>query len=76
MEEYSRDQIQSILNEIKQKKSILISSDWGIGKTHFIESLMQTHFKKSEIIYVSLFGIETYNQLIEKVLNPQINFQL
>ena len=43
--------------------AIFIKGEWGCGKTHFIKRIIQQYneetetIKKSEIMYISLFGI-------------------
>lgn len=54
-------------------KCILISGDWGIGKTYFLKN---TFLKEREYIYISLFGsssIEAIKTEIYSKLNKKCN---
>lgn len=73
--EYSQEQILSIKNAIDAKKTILLSANWGVGKTYFINSILTTHYKNKKNRYVSLFGIETMDRLIQRLINPTIDLK-
>ncbi|MBR6199353.1 MAG: AAA family ATPase [Spirochaetales bacterium] len=52
--------------------ALFIKGDWGTGKTYFIEKLIeeytdQTEVKKSEIIKISLFGVQTFEDIDLKI---------
>lgn len=54
-------------------KCILISGDWGIGKTYFLKNVF---LKEREYIYISLFGsssIEAIKTEIYSKLNKKCN---
>lgn len=59
----ARSEIQTFLSEWANTKNsphfaVLIEGEWGCGKTHFVNSLLESKtFKTQKSIYVSLFGI-------------------
>lgn len=73
--EYSTEQLESIEKAVREKKTLLLSANWGVGKTHFIRNLLQDRFSNHKIRYVSLFGIESLDRLIQKLLEPKINLE-
>lgn len=66
-----------ILFYISQKsvnRSLVLSGDWGAGKTHFIKNDLINFLEDSgkETIYVSLFGLDNLEQLSGNIiLNSQ-----
>lgn len=72
--------------------AVLITGCWGSGKTYFIRHFLEkqgavrknfvkkinwlTGFKKYTVVYVSLFGVKTredINKKIERIFRPKIN---
>lgn len=49
-------------------KTILVSGDWGIGKTYLIKNKYIKE-KKSNIIYASIFGLNSISELNLYILN-------
>ena len=72
--------------------AVLITGCWGSGKTYFIRQFLEkngaagknvvkifdwlTGFEKYTVVYVSLFGVKTredINKKIERILQPKVN---
>lgn len=60
-----------LLNEISNGKVIMLSGEWGSGKTHFWKNEIEPKFKKKPYAYVSLYG-KTSIASIENDLYMQI----
>lgn len=45
-----------LLNEISNGEVIMLSGEWGSGKTHFWKNEIEPKFKKKPYAYVSLYG--------------------
>lgn len=54
------------------KYAVMLNGAWGIGKTHLVRKLLREHFKGSEkklpYKYVSLYGVESVEELDSAVL--------
>lgn len=67
--------IQKYLNEEQSDYAIMLSAEWGVGKTYFIKNTIIPFLKgvaKREI-YVSLIGVDSDEQLERKIfekINP------
>lgn len=60
-----------LLKEISNGKVIMLSGEWGSGKTHFWKNEIEPKFQKKPYAYVSLYG-KTSIALIENDLYMQI----
>jgi hypothetical protein len=60
-----------LLKEISNEKVIMLSGEWGSGKTHFWKNEIEPKFKKKPYVYVSLYG-KTSIASIENDLYMQI----
>lgn len=60
-----------LLKEISNGKVIMLSGEWGSGKTHFWKNEIEPKFKKKPYAYVSLYG-KTSIASIENDLYMQI----
>jgi len=65
--------IEYIESEFNPQFAILIKGEWGCGKTYFINKLISKYEKKgqkiqsSEIVYISLFGINNVSEIDERL---------
>jgi len=59
------------LNELSNGKVVMLSGEWGSGKTHFWKNEIEPKFKKQPYAYVSLYG-KTSIASIENDLYMQI----
>ena len=69
------------LTESKLKNAILINGSWGSGKTYYIRNGLIEAIKKMENngkrvvpVYVSLYGIESLNDISKEMFNKTILF--
>ena len=59
---------------IKENKEVVISisGEWGVGKTHFWNNFIKKYenkeLKDKQIAYVSLFGINSLNDIKTSIL--------
>lgn len=60
-----------LLNELSNGKVMMLSGEWGSGKTHFWKNEIEPEFKKQPYAYVSLYG-KTSISSIENDLYMQI----
>ncbi|MDD2829792.1 MAG: hypothetical protein PHW18_09495 [Sulfuricurvum sp.] len=60
-----------LLKELSNGKAMMISGEWGSGKTHFWKNKIEPKFKKQPYAYVSLYG-KTSIASIENDLYMQI----
>lgn len=52
---------------------VLISGEWGVGKTHFIKEIINSIKEPNKIIYISLYGLSRTSQIDDeffKLLHP------
>lgn len=52
---------------------ILISGEWGVGKTHFLNKLIESISEPKKVIYISLYGMSKTSQIDDeffKLLHP------
>ncbi|HGW5058203.1 TPA: P-loop NTPase fold protein [Citrobacter koseri] len=52
---------------------ILISGEWGVGKTHFLKKIIESVNEPKKVIYVSLYGMSNTSQIDDdffKLLHP------
>jgi len=56
-----------IKNEINLNEAILITSNWGSGKTYFIKNLIKEVDNNVKVIYISLFGVNSTKDIREKI---------
>ncbi|MCV3551736.1 KAP family NTPase [Campylobacter sp. CNRCH_2013_0855] len=55
----------------KEKQCLAILGSWGCGKTYFwkqIEKEITLNFNNKKVIYIDLFGKESYKQVIEEIV--------
>ncbi|WP_257938776.1 KAP family NTPase [Campylobacter lari] len=55
----------------KEKQCLVILGSWGCGKTYFwkqIEKEITLNFNNKKVIYIDLFGKESYKQVIEEIV--------
>lgn len=55
----------------KEKQCLVILGSWGCGKTYFwkqIEKEITLNFNSKKVIYIDLFGKESYKQVIEEIV--------
>ncbi len=76
----SDEQIVEIITEYiidsRYDQAILIDGDWGSGKSFFVDKILTPQMKskigdgtsyKRKIIYVSLYGVDTFQQIIDDI---------
>ncbi|EDP6880273.1 AAA family ATPase [Campylobacter lari] len=64
------DTIANFLNK-KSKKCLAINGSWGIGKTYLwkqVENKLSEINADKKIIYIDLFGKESYKQILEEIV--------
>ncbi|HFK5808213.1 TPA: P-loop NTPase fold protein [Enterobacter bugandensis] len=52
---------------------ILISGEWGVGKTHFLKKIIDSLSESKKVIYISLYGMSKTSQIDDeffKLLHP------
>lgn len=52
--------------------ALLITGDWGVGKTHLLHTLLPWDTKQKEAYYVSLFGLKSADEVMGELF-AQIN---
>lgn len=67
--------------DTRYKQTILIDGDWGSGKTYFVQEKLMTslknYFEKNhdnqyEVIYISLYGMESFSQIMDDIYTATI----
>ena len=58
----------------KLKYAVMVNGPWGIGKTHLVRELLDEVFKsmpdeRDKCVYVSLYGIESCDEIDEAILS-------
>ncbi len=64
------DNIANLLNN-NSKKCLAINGTWGIGKTYLwkqVEKKLSEVDKDKKVVYVDLFGKESYKQILEEIV--------
>ncbi|HEG0493705.1 TPA: hypothetical protein SB542_001352, partial [Campylobacter jejuni] len=64
------DKIIEILKD-KSKICLAINGSWGIGKTHLWKQIEKKLFKADKdkkVVYIDLFGKESYKQILEEIV--------
>ena len=62
-----------IEGETSPQFAVFLKGEWGCGKTHFINQLIGNYteesekIKKSEILYISLFGVSKTEEIDDKI---------
>lgn len=54
---------------------IVLSGDWGVGKTYFWNNIITSHIEKDKLVkysYVSLFGINSIERLKNAIIANQV----
>lgn len=70
--------IEKFLNQYINSKShpgygVLISGEWGVGKTHFLNKLINSIDTPKKILYISLYGMSKTSSIDDeffKILHP------
>lgn len=70
--------IEKFLNQYINSKAhpgygVLISGEWGVGKTHFLKTLINSISAPKKILYISLYGMSKTSSIDEeffKLLHP------
>ncbi|WP_345881041.1 P-loop NTPase fold protein [Shewanella algae] len=47
--------------------AFLISGDWGVGKTFFIDNFIKENSKSQKIVKISLFGLSSSSQIDQRI---------
>jgi hypothetical protein len=79
------DLIVEYVTDKRYKQAVLIDGDWGSGKTFFVQEKLIESLKtnvesgaenKKNVLYVSLYGIESFSQIIDDIyaVNLEIFF--
>ncbi|PEE69258.1 P-loop NTPase fold protein [Bacillus thuringiensis] len=60
------NEIVNVLNDFKDSsyQKVLISGNWGIGKTRYVMDFIESH---TEVCYISLFGKKDVNSIIQEI---------
>jgi hypothetical protein len=72
IEDYCKEYIES---ETSPQFAIFLKGEWGCGKTHFINKIRESYteesekIKKSEIMYLSLFGISQVSEIDDLIFS-------
>ena len=65
------DELLYYCNEIEPVGALLLTGEWGCGKTYFIADLLEKHYgkdyRKDDVIWVSLYGLSDINQVQRKI---------
>jgi hypothetical protein len=76
-----RDMTEDVLNAIRAylaadstPYAIAISGEWGVGKTHLVQSAVGNVFDASSFLYVSLYGLSTVAEIEAAVLSAASKF--
>lgn len=78
------EKIESLLTEMEfycsekhPAGALLLTGEWGGGKTYFVVNKLQPHLKDSHIfIRISLFGIKSVNELQASIKRNGLNVSL
>ena len=60
------------LQDLNMKLAVMLTGDWGAGKTHFIKDFIEKKNKNindNKILYLSLFGEESSANIANKILS-------
>jgi len=78
LEDYLVGEKGYLLSDSNKGKTIMLSGDWGSGKTHFwLEVIKPKLIKKEQKnIYISLYGRESINELKFEVLKEAYNLEV
>ncbi|MBY8934825.1 P-loop NTPase fold protein [Pseudomonas fluorescens] len=61
--------LQRYLNSKNSNQAILLTGNWGCGKTHFINSFIEKHQTKDlQLVKVSLFGLSKVSEIEGRIL--------
>jgi len=73
---YITDSVKEYLESINTNYAIMISGEWGCGKTYFIKDKVFELIKGNSQypIYISLTGVDSEKSIEEKILNTLIRF--
>ena len=62
-----QDRLIELLNST-QSFGIALNGKWGVGKTFFWNQLIEEKFSTKKTAYISLFGVETIQQIKNDLL--------
>ena len=66
-----------LLDDNNNGKTIMLSGDWGSGKTHFWKNEIEPVLKEKQIaIYISLYGKESINEIKFDIFKEAYNSQV
>jgi len=66
-----------LLDDNNNGKTIMLSGDWGSGKTHFWKNEIEPVLKEKQIaIYISLYGKESINEIKFDIFKEAYNSQI
>ena len=69
-------QIDEYIDDADNRYAIALVGDWGSGKTHFVNTTLRQHLKKSRgkrLCRVSLFGIRSASELYERLATTDLH---
>ena len=69
------DEIIRYVSERETSGALLLTGQWGCGKTYRIKHLAESHMKEMSVIFISLFGISTVTSLKIKI-KEQVAFSI
>lgn len=63
------------VSDDRQKYAVLLDGEWGSGKTFFVKNILMDEIEKNfnedknkiKVIYISLYGITSTNQILEEI---------
>lgn len=65
--------IKDFVKQSHKEMALMIDGEWGVGKTYFLKHLNPKEFGKEKIIFVSLKGVKTPEDIGRKVLASMWN---
>lgn len=73
-----KEAVKVYLNEENSDYAIMLNGKWGCGKTYFVKNDLIDHIQKQdnrEVIYISLFGITTIDELYNNISLHLVNIK-
>jgi len=60
--------LKKLILENESEFVAMLSGEWGIGKTYFWNELKDKHLKEKKVVYISLFGLNSLDEIKNEVI--------